>query len=106
VPRSVPLALVPALAAALAGCNDYGGKPKELLNQTTACKAVSDRLKVKGIEDRFGPAGKKEDFFGDTILTYRVEDTEWKFQVSENVGTFRALRQPKDRIEEILPCRT
>ena len=104
MPLSIRSAVPLALAALLAGCNNYE-PAKETLSQPAACKAVSDHLKADQIEDRFGPPSKKEDFFGDTILTYRREDVEWRFQVSGNVGTFRALRQPKGKVEEILPCK-
>ena len=103
MPRLQFPALALAIAAAIAGCGE--DEPvKQELNQANACRVVKEDLKVPAIEERFGEADKKEDFFGDTIVTYDQGDEQWKFQVSANVGTFRALRQPKDGIEQILPC--
>jgi hypothetical protein len=103
VPRLRRLALVLPLAAAIAACGE--NEPvKQELNQANACRVVKENLKVPAIEERFGEADKKEDFFGDTIVTYEGRNEQWKFQVAAQVGTFRALRQPKDGIEQILPC--
>lgn len=100
------MTFVPALllALAIAGCGEEK-KIREEVNRQTACKVVEEDLNVEQIEERFGEADKNEDFFGDTILTYEGANEQWKFQVSARVGAFRALRQPRDGIEEILPCR-
>ncbi|HEX8067952.1 MAG TPA: hypothetical protein VF520_15655 [Thermoleophilaceae bacterium] len=102
-----PRRLAPVLAAAVLaapGCGGGGDEP-EALDRASACRAVSDHLDVAAFEERFGEADAKQDFFGDTVITYRRDDGDWKFQVSGKVGAFRALRQVKGRPEEILPCR-
>jgi hypothetical protein len=100
VHRRVSLAVV--IAALVAGCGDDGGR--RILDERAACQAVKDDLTADEVKDRFGDPDDEQDFFGDEILTYRRAEVEWKFQVSGQQGTFRALRQPKGEIEEILPC--
>ena len=104
MPRSVIFVLAALAAPALAGCGEEE-KIRDEVNRETACSVVEQDLKVEQIEERFGEADKKEDFFGDTILTYEGPREQWKFQVSARVGAFRALRQPRDGIEQILPCK-
>jgi hypothetical protein len=101
-PRTVASLACAALALAAAGCGGDGDK--EELSQESACAVVKQHLKVDAIQKRFGKADKVQDFFGDSVVSYTRDDVDWTFQVGARTGAFRALRQPKGKIEETLPC--
>ncbi|HEX8741608.1 MAG TPA: hypothetical protein VF712_00600 [Thermoleophilaceae bacterium] len=96
------LTLTAAIAAA--GCGD--DTPDLVpLSQAEACRAVKERLDAEELETRFGEPDSTQDFFGDQVLAYEdeAEDLRWQFQVSQQAGTFRALRVKGSR-EEIVDC--
>ena len=94
------LTLIAAIATA--GCDDADPVG---LTEAEACKAVKERLDVDQLEDRFGKPTSSQDFFGDRVLSYTRGEVKWQFQVTEQAGTFRALKT-EGKTEEILPCRT
>jgi hypothetical protein len=97
------ITLLCAAALAAAGCGD-DSRDFAQLNEDEACKAVREKLPLDKLEDRFGEPDRTQDFFGDTVVTYEgAEDVRWQFQVSTQVGTFRALTVEGSR-EEVVDC--
>jgi hypothetical protein len=102
VPRRILLLTLIATIAAT-GCGDDGPDPVGL-SEAEACKAVKEHLDAEGLETRFGKPSGTQDFFGDKVISYERGDETWQFQLTEQGGTFRALRVEGQR-EQILPCR-
>ena len=100
--RALPLIAAVAVAVTAAGCSDDTPDPIPV-TETSACKAVKDKLKLDALEERFGDPDSSQDFFGDRVLTYEGDDVKWQFQVSAQAGTFRAIRVEGQR-ERILAC--
>ena len=84
-------------------CSDDGTDFADL-NRTEACRAVTEKLTLAKLEERFGKPDGTQDFFGDTVVSYEgVDEVRWQFQVSAQVGTFRALTVKGQR-EDIVQC--
>lgn len=93
------LTLIAAIATA--GCTD---DPDLVgLSEPEACKAVTEHLDADQLEARFGEPTSTQDFFGDRVLSYTRGDVKWQFQVTEQAGTFRALRV-EGKSEDVLAC--
>lgn len=95
------LAISLSAAVLAVGCADEDEVVQ--VDQTEACRAVKEKLKLDDLTDRFGDPDRSQDFFGDRVVTYDDGEQKWQFQISAQGGTFRAIRVEGSR-EEILRC--